>query len=91
MCDFCHNPAVLCVPLCKVYMTITGITHYLCVCVCVCVFSLQSGMSESSLEVSESDVSWTSEDSTTSGKKQSSPLVSQSLFIQRMVEVFNVL
>ena len=59
--------------------------------VCLCVFSSQSGMSESSLEVSDSDMSWTSEDSTTSGKKQSPPLVFESLFIQRMDEVFNVL
>ena len=60
---------------------------------CVCVFSSQSWMSESSLEVSDSDseMSWTSEDSTSSGKKQSPPLVFESLFIQRMVEVFNVL
>ena len=59
--------------------------------VCVCVFSLQDGQSKASELPLKVKMAWTSEDSTTSGKKQSPPLVSELLFIQRTVEVFNVL
>ena len=49
-------------------------------------FSSQAELSNTS-SVTDS----TSEDLTSSSKEQSPPLVSELLFIQRMVEVFNVL
>ena len=51
----------------------------------MCVFSSQAGLSTTS------ESSLTCEDLTTPGKKQSPLLVSDLLFSQRTVEVFNVL